>query len=73
MAIFFFFSKFLEQRNHWKEECHYLLLPKQSLAFKALQTKAFDNIVRKGENAGNQHSFLFPTMFSSLSETEIIM
>ena len=30
----------------------------------------FENIVWKGENAGNQH---FPTMFSTLSKTEIII
>ena len=29
----------------------------------------FENIVRKGENAGNQHFLLFPTMFSTLPET----
>ena len=27
----------------------------------------FENIVGKGENAGNQHVLLFPTMFSTLS------
>ena len=26
----------------------------------ALEAKAFENIVRKGENTGNQHFFLFP-------------
>ena len=29
--------------------------------------KPFENIVGKGENAGNQHFLLFLTMFSSLS------
>ena len=29
--------------------------------------KPFENIVGKGENAGNQHFLLFPTMFSTLS------
>ena len=32
----------------------------------------FDNIVGKEENAGKQYFLLFPTMFSSLSEGEII-
>ena len=31
--------------------------------------KAFENIVGKEENAGNQHFLLFPTMFSILSKT----
>ena len=35
--------------------------------------KAFENIVGKGENAGNQHFLIFPTMFSTLSMTEIII
>ena len=30
--------------------------------------KPFENIVGKGENAGNQH-FLFPTMLSTLPNT----
>ena len=34
----------------------------------------FENIVGKGENAGNQHFLAFPTMFSSLSdETAIVI
>ena len=45
---------------------------KQSTFLRAPQKKAFENIVGKGENAGNQHFLLFPTMFSSPSETEII-
>ena len=34
-----------------------------------LEKKAFENIVGKGENAGNQHFLLFPTMFSTLPNT----
>ena len=30
-----------------------------------LNEKSFENIVGKGENAGNQHFLLFPTMFYS--------
>ena len=30
---------------------------------------AFENIVGKGENAGNQHFLLFPIMFSTLLKT----
>ena len=40
-----------------------LAFPKQSLLFTALQTKIFESIVGKGENAGNQHFFLFPHCF----------
>ena len=32
-----------------------------------LYKKYLENIVGKGENAGNQHFLLFPTMFSTLS------
>ena len=32
-----------------------------------LEKKPFENIVRKEENAGNQHFFLFSTMFSVLA------
>ena len=32
----------------------------------ALRKKAFENIMGKGENAGNQH---FPSMFSTHSQT----
>ena len=34
--------------------------------FTTLRKKAFENIVGKGENAGNQHFLLFPAMFSFL-------
>ena len=30
------------------------------------KTQHFENIVGKGENAGNQHFLLFPTIFSTL-------
>ena len=36
-----------------------------------LKEEAFENIVGKGQNAGNQHFFPFPTRFSTLSEREI--
>ena len=38
----------------------------------AVQKKAFENIVGKGENAGDQHFLLFPQCFS-LSEMEIVI
>ena len=38
----------------------------QSQLFTPLEKKAFENIEGKGENAGNQHFLLFPTMFSTL-------
>ena len=34
--------------------------------------KALENTVGKGENAGNQHFFPFPTVFSPLSGRETI-
>ena len=34
-----------------------------------LYEKQFENIVWKGENAGDQHFLLFPTTFSTLPET----
>ena len=33
------------------------------------EEKPFENIVRKGDNADNQHFLLFPTMFSTLHKT----
>ena len=36
-----------------------------------LRMKPLENIMGKGENAGNQHFLLFPTMFYSLSKIEI--
>ena len=33
----------------------------------------FENIVGTGEKAGNQHFLFFPTMFSTSSETQIII
>ena len=34
-----------------------------------MEKKAFENIMGKRENAGNQHFLLFPTMFSTLPST----
>ena len=36
----------------------------QSRLLTTLEKKAFENIVGKGENAGNQHFLFFPAMFS---------
>ena len=36
-----------------------------------LTKRAFQNILRKGENAGNQDFSAFSTVFSALSKTEI--
>ena len=33
--------------------------------------KAFENLVGKGENAGNQHFLLFPKMFTSLQKANL--
>ena len=35
----------------------------QPLLIMTLQENAFENFVRKGENAGNQHFLLFPQCF----------
>ena len=45
----------------------------QSRLLMTLWKNPFENIVGKGENAGNQHFLLFPTMFSTLSFREIII
>ena len=37
-----------------------------TLNFDAMRKKPFENTVGKGENAGNQHFLLFPTMFFTL-------
>ena len=33
----------------------------------------FENIVGKGEKAGNQHFLIFPAVFSTRSKTEMII
>ena len=38
-----------------------------------LKKKAVENTVAKGENAGHQHFFPFPTVFSTLSSREIVI
>ena len=40
--------------------------------FDELEEKAFENIVRKEENAGNQHFLLFPQCFLSF-ETQLLI
>ena len=42
---------------------NYLLFTTQSRLLTTLKEKAFENIVGKGENAGNQHFLLFPQCF----------
>ena len=46
---------------------------KQSRLLTTLKRKALENTMGKGENAGNQHFLLFPTVFSTLSKREIII
>ena len=43
----------------------------QSQLFTTLSKRPFENIVGKGENAGNQHFLLFPPCFLALSSREI--
>ena len=42
------------------------------LTFMTLGKKAFENVVRKGENAGNQHFFLFPQCVFTLEKSNFI-
>ena len=44
------------------------LLTVQSRVLTTITKQAFENIVGKGENAGNQHFLLFPTKFSTVSK-----
>ena len=41
------------------------------LTFNDPEKKPFENNMEKGENAGNQHFLLFPTMFSSLPKSNL--
>ena len=43
----------------------------QSPIIMTLKQRAFENIAGKGQNAGNQHFLLFPTMFSTLPKTNL--
>ena len=45
----------------------------QSRLLTTSMTKPFENIVGKGENAGNQHFLLFSQYFLLLSKSEIII
>ena len=47
-----------------------LTLNHKSQLLTTLRKKAFENIVGKGEYAGNQHFLLFPTMFSTLPKLD---
>ena len=44
---------------------HCYLMGTQSRLLTTLKKKSFENIVRKGENAGGQHFLLFPQSFLS--------
>ena len=48
---------------HTPPTTHYESLTTQSRGLKASNKRAFENIVGKGENAGNQHFLLFPQCF----------
>ena len=53
--------------KRWNETILYYKIP----VITTPKQKAFEIIVGKGENAGNQHFFPFPTMFSYLLDTKI--
>ena len=52
-----FIIRIIKSRNCKIKGKHF---PKQSLPFMSLRNRPFQNIVGKGENAGNQHFLLFP-------------
>ena len=55
---------------------HFLQIQQSLTLYHTIPTqrkKALENTVGKGENAGNQHFLLFPTVFSTLSKREIII
>ena len=56
-------------RLYGKELTLYYAIP----SFNDPKKEAFENIMGKGENAGNEHFFPFPTMFSIRPKTEIII
>ena len=47
-----------------------LLFTTQSQVLMFLKRRAFENIVGKGENAGNCHFFPLLTIFSTIAKTE---
>ena len=53
----------------WSRNLLILILYHTMTTVTTLYKKPFENIVGKGENAGNQHFLFFPTMFSILSRT----
>ena len=50
-----------------------LLITWFSRVLTILNKKAFENIVEKGENAGNQHFLLFPQTFLHLNNIYIVV
>ena len=52
----------------YQQYFNYLTLTTQSRLLTTLRKNAFENIMGKGENAGNQHFLLFP-QFSTLLKT----
>ena len=49
--------------GYMKQNFNSLKLYHTMMTFDALEKKAFENIVGKEENAGNQHFLLFPQCF----------
>ena len=47
---------------------NFKLFTKQSQLLMILRKEPFENIVKKGENGGNQHFLLFPQCFLSFSK-----
>ena len=60
-----FFSRVVKSRDS-------VVVPYNLQVLTALRRKSFENIVGKGENAGNQHFLLFPAVFSSIPKTNFI-
>ena len=59
--------------NTTKEDLTLQLFTTQSRLLETPREKPIENIVGKGDNADKQHFLLFPTMFSTLYETETII
>ena len=58
-----------EQMISASESLNFYLSPTQSRLLKTLSKKPFENIVEKGENAGNQHFLLFSQCFLPIPKT----
>ena len=66
--LYLLFSKITPDDDCTKGISNTQLFTTQSQLLTTLREKAFENIVEKGENAGNQHFLLFPQCFLPFSK-----